>query len=53
MYGNDKQLIQTFSPYKIYQYSDAMLKYLLKASLKKTEKTILYNKKPIYLTKQR
>ena len=35
MYGNDKQLIQTFSPYKIYQYSDAMLKYFLKKKLKK------------------
>ena len=34
-YGNDKQLIPTFSPYEIYQYSDAMLKHLPKDSLKK------------------
>ena len=27
-YGNDKQLIPTFSPYEIYQYSDSMLKQL-------------------------
>ena len=25
-YGNDKQLIPTFSPFEIYQYSDSMLK---------------------------
>ena len=34
-YGHDKQLIPSFSPYEIYQYSDAMLKYLPKDSLKK------------------
>ena len=39
-YGNDKQLIPTFSPHEIYQYSDSMLKHLLKDSLKKLEKTM-------------
>ena len=37
-YGNDKQLIPTFSRYEIYQYSDSMLKHLTKDSLKKLEK---------------
>ena len=27
-YGSDKELIPTFSPYEIYQYSDAILKHL-------------------------
>ena len=27
-YGSDKELISTFSPYEIYQYSDAILKHL-------------------------
>ena len=27
-YGNDKQLIPTFSPYEIYQYYDSILKQL-------------------------
>ena len=31
-YGNRKQLIPTFSPYEIYQYSDSMLKHLPKDS---------------------
>ena len=34
-YGNDKQLVSIFSPYEIYQYSNTMLKHLLKDSLKK------------------
>ena len=34
-YGHDKQLIPTFSPYEIYQYSDTMLKHLPKGSLQK------------------
>ena len=33
-YGNHKQLMLSFSPYEIYQYSDAMLKHLPKNSLK-------------------
>ena len=36
--GNDKQLMPTFSPYEIYQYSDAMLKYLPEKSPEKTSK---------------
>ena len=36
-YGSDKELIPTFSPYKIYQYADAMLKHLPKDSLKMIE----------------
>ena len=50
-YGNDKQLIPTFSPYEIYQYSDAMLKHLPEKFLKKVEKTLLYSKKPVYFNK--
>ena len=50
-YGHDKQLIRTFSPYEIYQYSDATLKYLPKDSLKKIEKTLLYSKRPVYFNK--
>ena len=37
-YGSDKELIPTFSPYEIYQYSDAMLKHLPKDALKKLKK---------------
>ena len=34
-YGNNKQLIPTFSLYEIYQYSDSMVKHLPKKSSKK------------------
>ena len=37
-YSSDKELIPTFSPYEIYQYSDAMLKHLPKDALKKLKK---------------
>lgn len=37
-YGYDKQLIPTFWPYEIYQYSDSMLKHLAKNSFKKLKK---------------
>ena len=47
-YGSNKELIPTFSPYEIYQYSDAMLKYLPKDALKKIEKALLYSNKPVY-----
>ena len=47
-YGRDKELIPTFSPYEIYQYSDSMLKHLPADSLKKLEKTLLYSKEPVY-----
>ena len=46
-YRNDKQLIPTFSPYKIYQYSDCILKHLPKNSLKNRKNS----KKPIYFNK--
>ena len=39
-YGSNKELIPTFSPYEIYQYSDSMLKHLPKDALKKLEKTL-------------
>ena len=32
-YGNDKQLMPSFSPYEIYQYSGPMLKHLPKNAL--------------------
>ena len=50
-YGSDKELILTFSPYEIYQYSDAVLKNLLKDSLKNIEKTMLYSKQSVYYNK--
>ena len=40
-YGSDKELIPTFSPYEIYQYSDTKLKHLPKDAL-------LYSKEPVY-----
>ena len=46
-YGSDKELIPTFSPYEIYQYSDSTLKHLTADSLKKFEKALLYNKEPV------
>ena len=50
-YGNDKQLMPTFSPFEIYQYSDLMLKHLPKNSFKKIEKTMFYSKQSIYFNK--
>ena len=47
-YGSDKELVLTFSPYEICQYSDGMLKHLPKNSLKKLEKTMLYGKQSVY-----
>ena len=47
-YGSNKELILTFSPYEIYQYSDSMLKHLPKDALKKLEKTLLYSKQVVY-----
>ena len=47
-YGNNKQLIPTFSPYEIYQYSGSMLKHLPKKLLDKIKKTMLYSNKPVY-----
>ena len=44
-YGNDKQLMPTFSPYEIYQYSDAMLKHLPEKTLKKLRKQCFIVKK--------
>ena len=37
-YGSDKELIPTFSSYKIYQYSGSMMKHLPKDSLKNLKK---------------
>ena len=50
-HGNYKQLIATFSPWKIYQDSDAILKHLLKDSLKKIQKTLLYDNTAVYYIK--
>ena len=36
MYGSDKELIPTFSPYEIYQYSGTILKHLPSKNTKKT-----------------
>ena len=51
-YEHDKQLIPTFSPYEIYQYSDAMLKHLPKGSLKKERKPCCTVSDLSILTKQ-
>ena len=40
-YGSDKELIPTFFPYEIYQYSDDMLKHLPKDALKKLKRQCL------------
>ena len=37
-YRSNKELIPTFSPYEIYQYSDSILKHLPKDALKKLKK---------------
>ena len=46
-YGSNKEHIPRFSPYKIYQYSDSMIKHLPKDALKKLEKTLLYRKQRV------
>ena len=50
-YGNDKQIMPTFSTYEIYHYSDAMLKHLPEKSLKKLQKIMLYSNKPVVYNK--
>ena len=52
-YGSDKELIPTFSPYEIYQYSDDMLKHLPKDSPKKLKKQCFIANKAFILTEQR
>ena len=47
-YGSDKGLIPTFSPYEIFEYSDSIVKYLPKDSLKNLEKTLFYSKQSVY-----
>ena len=47
-YGSDKELIPTFLPDEVFQYSTSMLKHLTKDVLTKIEKTLIYSKKPIY-----
>ena len=37
-YGSNKELIPTFSPYEIYQYSDSMLKHLPTETLNTIQK---------------
>ena len=51
IYGRDKELIPTFFPYEIYQYSGSTMKHLPKDSLKKLEKTMLYSNTPVFLNK--
>ena len=50
-YGSDKELVPTFFPYEVYQYSDSIMKHLPKDSLKTLEKTILYSNMSVYLYK--
>ena len=49
-YGSDRELPPTFTPWEVYQYSDAMLKHLLIDSLKPLQKDLLYSKQPVYYT---
>ena len=50
-YGNDKQLMLSFSPYEIYQYLDSMLRHLPKNALKKIQKAMLNSKAPVYFNR--
>ena len=50
-YGSDKDLIPTFFPYEVCQYSDSMLNYLPKDTLGKIEKALFYSKKAVYFNK--
>ena len=43
-------MLPRFSPYKIYQYSDSMVKHLPADTLKTIQKTLLHSKKPVYYT---
>ena len=47
-YRSDKELPPTFTPWEIYQYSDAMLKHLPKDSLRTIQKHLLYSKEPVF-----
>ena len=47
-YGSHKDLPPTFTPWEVYQYSGAMLKYLPKDSLKTMQKHLLYSKEKVY-----
>ena len=47
-YSSDKELPPTFSPWEIYQCSDGILKHLPSDSLKTINKTLLYDKQPVY-----
>ena len=47
-YGRDKEFIPTFSPYEIYEYSDAMLKHVPADASKTIEKALLYSRKAVY-----
>ena len=51
-YGSDNELPPTFSPWEVYQYSDAMLKHLPKDSLK-TIQNIYFILKNQYTTQTR
>ena len=50
-YGNDKQLMPTFSPYEIYQYSHAMLEDFPEKALRKLQNDLLYSKKKVSYNK--
>ena len=49
-YRTNKQLIPTFTPQEIYQYSDAMLKCLPEKNLRKLRKHFLFSKKQVNYT---
>ena len=52
-YGNDKQLIPTFSPYETYQYPDAIPKHLPENALKNCNMICFIAKKQYVIIRQR
>ena len=47
-YGSDKELPPTFSPWEIYQYSEALFKHLRSDELKTIRKTLSFDKRSVY-----
>ena len=52
-YESGKELPPTFTPWEVYQYSDAMLKHLPKDRLKTLQKHLLYSKEKVYCASTR
>ena len=50
-YPDDMKILPTNNSFDIYQYSNALMKYLPEKLIKKLLKTMLYSNKPVYLDK--